>query len=118
VIYDWSPSPVAVPEPWGGNLGIKRSALKVSLLAAMLTTVASFSSAAEDTIGPLDGVLCDVVATEEVFRPAAECGFNDLGVPILGEYTKESRICKRYDRGEELSSWDDTRETFKECHSP
>jgi hypothetical protein len=99
-------------------MGLKRSAFEMSLLAAMFTTPASFSSAGEDTIGPLDGVLCDVVATEQVFRPAAECGFNDLGVPILGEYTKESRACKKYDKGEELSSWDDTRETFKECHSP
>jgi hypothetical protein len=91
---------------------LNKSAFEIWGLASILTIAVAIlvtDTTTADTIGPLDGVLCDVVATEEVFNPAPECGFNDLGAPILGEYTKEDRKCKNYSHGDELSSWNDTK---------
>lgn len=69
-----------------------------------------------DTIGPADGISYEVVSTEEVNSPAPECGFNDLGVPILGTYTRETRRYKQYVDGKLLPEWTEKTDTFKTCN--
>jgi hypothetical protein len=43
------------------------------------------------TIGPADGTSYEVLYTTEIFQPATECGFNDVGSPIIRNILEGSK---------------------------
>ena len=70
------------------------------------------------TIGPPDGTSYQIIYSTDIFQPAPQCGMNDLGVPILGTFTREMRHYATYANGILVSQWDEPVDTFKECNSP
>ncbi len=67
------------------------------------------------TIGPMDGIGYEVISRSDISKPTPWCGFNDLGMMILGVFTVETRRYTQYSNGALVASWQDSAETFKSC---
>jgi hypothetical protein len=80
--------------------------MRVALVMAVFCLISSHVSAQDatngtpatpqDTIGPAPGgQACPWIPIEET-QPAPQCGFNDLGVPILGIFQcGQNDMCQR-----------------------
>lgn len=66
-------------------------------------------------IGPADGIGYEVLAVNDVTKPAPFCGFNDLGIMNIGVFSVETRRYTQYSNGNMIASWMDQVETFKRC---
>jgi hypothetical protein len=105
--------------PEKGRLEASKRPMHGALIAVVVFSGGLLPSLADEpTIGPADGVTYEITSTSQVYDPAPECGFNDLGVPILGEYMKETRRYHQWSHGTEERAWDETTTTFKDCKGP
>jgi hypothetical protein len=72
---------------------------------------------AHPTIGAIpDGVSYEVIRSTTInkFDPG-HCGFNDLSLPNVAEYRRETRRYTMHMRGKEVKSWIETRDVFVRC---
>jgi hypothetical protein len=95
--------------------------MKMPLTASVSLMAAFFWSAAwsnDATIGSADGVSYEITSGIEISLPAVECGFNDLGLPLPGTYSRQTRHYRSFSSGKLNREWDETADVFKECASP
>lgn len=66
-----------------------------------------------------EGTSCEVLWTNQVYKPAPICGFNDVGIPNQGIYNQENKTCRTYSNGQLINQEARTDETFSgQCWTP
>lgn len=86
----------------------------------ILTTVTLIFSGAvfsDSTIGPHpEGVSYEITATQQSTKPdPLNCGYNDLGMPILGLYEKQTRRYTKWANNQPVRYWVKSVDIFVDC---
>jgi len=63
-----------------------------------------------------DGISYTVLSVTEIMKPCPGlCGYNDLGVPIMGIYRRELREYSEYQKGKLIRKWQKKVDVFVKC---
>lgn len=72
-------------------------------------------AAEQPVLSAANGDSYQIVSLTTTYFPDAQCGFNDLSLPNMAQYSTESRHWTSHSNGQVIREWDETVTTFVAC---